>query len=254
MISRFAQTPHGRLHFRECGKGAPVLMLPTNGSSAYQYDAVAEQLASSRRVISVDYPGHGDSDPLPRHYSIEEYGDSILKLADALQLEQFDVLGSSIGGVIAMQLARDAADRVRTVTLVDTPVRTEAFWAGQWPRIELAFGLPNVTADSLRSKYRELTEGLVSRVHVDRVKAGAKTMVDAMWAVREFDAHGALRSLARKPCLVLIGERGPIADLAPTYRSSLPAARTVVMGNCGHFPMTDDPDAFAALVGDFLKP
>src|SRR5215212_772752 len=59
---------HGRIHFRELGRGDPLILMHTNGGSAYQHDVVAPLLAPHLRMISWTMPGHGDSDPLSRHY------------------------------------------------------------------------------------------------------------------------------------------------------------------------------------------
>ena len=54
------------------------------------------------RVIAVDYPGHGDSEPLKRHYSVEDYADFTVAFMDALNIPKASVLGSSIGGAVAV--------------------------------------------------------------------------------------------------------------------------------------------------------
>ena len=74
----FIQTNgHGRMHYHEAGpvgNGAETLILiHTNGGSAYQYAGTLATLSKKFRVIAWEMPGHGDSDPLPRHYTIEDY-------------------------------------------------------------------------------------------------------------------------------------------------------------------------------------
>lgn len=249
---RFVQTPLGRLHLLEAGEGEPLLLLPSNGCSAHEYAAVLPLLAARCRAIAVDYPGHGDSEPITRHHTIEMYGAAMLALLDALGLARAHVAGTSVGGLIGLQLARDAAARLASLVLVDTPLRDEAFWAAQWPRLERAFSLPVQSFEEVRPRFRALTPQLHERWNIDRCKAGAWTMMDVMWAGRAFDALGATAAVQART-LVLIGERGPIADLVETWRQRIPAARVEVMAECGHFPMVDDPQGFSARVLDFLQ-
>ena len=70
----FVQTNgHGRMHYLEAGSGTPLVLIHTNGGSAHQYAGVMPALARQFRVIAWDMPGHGDSDPVTRHYSIADY-------------------------------------------------------------------------------------------------------------------------------------------------------------------------------------
>jgi pimeloyl-ACP methyl ester carboxylesterase len=71
----FVQTKHGRLHYLEAGKGPTLVLLHSNGASAFQYEQVLPGFAERSRVLALDMPGHGDSDPITRHYSIEAYAE-----------------------------------------------------------------------------------------------------------------------------------------------------------------------------------
>ena len=249
---RFVQTRAGRLHLLEAGAGEPLLLLASNGCSAHQYRAVLPLLAAHGHAMALDILGQGDSDPLTRHHSIEMHGAAVLALLDALELPRASIVGTSVGGLIALQLARDTPRRLGPLVLVDTPLRTEAFWAAQWPRLERAFATPTQTFEEVRPRFRELTPELHERWNIDRRKAGAWTLMDVMWAGREFDALGAAAA-ARVPTLVLIGGRGPIADLVDVYRARMPHAAVEVMPDCGHFPMVDDPPDFSRRVLRFLQ-
>jgi pimeloyl-ACP methyl ester carboxylesterase len=92
---------------------------------------------------------------------------------------------------------------------------------------------------------------LLSRWNTDRNKAGAWTMVDVMWAMREFDAAGALRSL-RGIATAIIGAKGNALSSRPVYEESLGKERVAVLPECGHFPMIDDPALFVKEVDRLL--
>jgi pimeloyl-ACP methyl ester carboxylesterase len=86
---------------------------------------------------------------------------------------------------------------------------------------------------------------------MDRNKAGGWTMMDVMWAIREFDVKALLARVAR-PALVLVGDMGPVMPTLDEYRRLLPEAAITVMPGCGHFPMIDAAQEFAAHVAEFL--
>ena len=112
MKDGFAYTPAGRVHYLEAGNGEPLLLMHTNGSSAYQYEDCFGQLAQRFRVVAWDMPGHGDSDPLRGHTPIETYSDTAVALLDALGIAKAHVAGGSVGGVIAIDLAARHASRL----------------------------------------------------------------------------------------------------------------------------------------------
>jgi 3-oxoadipate enol-lactonase len=242
---RFADTRHGRIHYLQAGDGEPLVLLHSNGCSAWEYEFVLPGLARTRRVIAMDMPGHGDSDRIVRHYSMEMYADSVIGLLDALGIRRAAVSGASIGGTICLALGRDHAARVHPAVIVEAPLRTGAQWAQMWPRIEASYAEPTQTEAVLKPRFRAVTSELLSRWNTDRNKAGAWTMVDVMRAMRDFDALAALAAQAG-PSAAIIGEVGTAAPNRGEYERHLGAARVVVLADCGHFPMIDDPAAFVA--------
>ena len=108
------------LFVRERGTGTPILLLNGLGSNADMWGVVEDRLSKVARTIVFDMPGSGRS-PTPRTpLSISDHAAVAVALLDELGHEQADVVGFSLGGMVAQQLARDAADRVRRLALVAT--------------------------------------------------------------------------------------------------------------------------------------
>lgn len=251
MQDGFAETPFGRIHYLSAGSGNPLILLHSNGCSAYEYEPVLAPLAERHAVHAWDMPGHGDSDPIGRHFSIEDYSDAVIAFMDALGLQRASVLGSSVGGTICVDLGVRYADRMDRLFIVETPTRTAEEWAANWRTVEQNFGVPTQTAEQLAPRVREVTSQLLARWNVDRNKAGAWTMVDVMWAIRGFDTVGSLARVAPKSIAVL-GDKGPVFAGRPLFEQHLPGGRVAVMKDCGHFPMLDDPDGFVRVVEEFF--
>ena len=117
---------HGRQHYKDAGSGEPLILIHTNGASCWQYAEVLPHILPRMRAIAWDMPGHGDSDPIARHYSVEDYADALAGFIQALGLESAHVAGCSIGGSICVAFAARYPQRTRSAVIVETPFRTEA--------------------------------------------------------------------------------------------------------------------------------
>ena len=242
---------HGRIHYLEEGSGKAVILLQSNGNSAHEYAEMFPILGKTRRVIAWDQPGQGDSDRITRHYTIQDYSDAVVEFMDALGLKTASVLGSSIGGTITIDLGVRHGHRIESLFICEAPIRTDEEWATEWPRTEKNWSHPVQTREEVAPRLRKLTDEVFWRWNVDRQKAGPWTMVDTMWAIREFNARAVLKSITPKT-MVIFGLNNRLHGASPLYESALPQARIVKMKDCGHFPMIDDPAELSALVDKFI--
>lgn len=248
----FTSLSNTRLHYAHAGQGDPLLLLHSNGCSAYEFQFVIEALARQHRVYAIDLPGQGDSDPLTAHWTYPMYAQAVVEFMDRHDLSRATVLGTSIGGVVCLALGQHHADRMRGLLLVETPIRAAQAWAARWLAVESNFALPVQPFEAVASRIRNLTPELHLRWNIDRGKAGAHTMMDAMWAVREYDALAALAQLA-VPAFALLGSNGPVGDSRQALEAKLPAGHIAVMDNCGHFPMIEEPASFTQHVQRFIE-
>lgn len=247
----FAALAGTRLHYIEAGQGDPLILLHSNGSSVYEFQFVIEALARRRRVFALDLPGQGDSDPLDSHWTYPMYAQTVASFMDHHGLGQACVLGTSIGGVICLALAEGHAARMRGIILVETPIRSAQAWADRWAHVEGNFALPIQTYDSVAARINNLDPALHQRWNIDRSKAGARVMMDAMWALREYDAPQGL-SHSEVPTFAILGSKGPVGDSLEALRRKLPPDRIAIMDGCGHFPMIEAPKLFVEHVDRFV--
>ncbi|MFF3905703.1 alpha/beta fold hydrolase [Streptomyces sp. NPDC001848] len=99
----------------------PLVLLHALGEDASTWDAVAPRFARSRRVYALDLRGHGRSD-WPGEYSLELMRADVLGVLDALGLDAVELIGHSLGGVVAYLLAQDHPGRVGRLVLEDVPL------------------------------------------------------------------------------------------------------------------------------------
>ncbi|MER6473206.1 alpha/beta fold hydrolase [Streptomyces collinus] len=99
----------------------PLVLVHALGENATDWEQVVPALARSRRVYALDLRGHGRSD-WPGDYSLELMRADVLQFLDALGLGHVDLIGHSMGGIVAYLLAQDHPQRVRRLVLEDVPV------------------------------------------------------------------------------------------------------------------------------------
>ncbi len=233
-----------RMHYLATGEGTPFLLLHSGGASCRQYAQVMPAIAAAgHRVVAWDMLGHGDTDPLRHHLTMEQHAALVGGFADALGLERYLLSGSSIGGYIAMAHALAAPERIERLVIVEAPLRSPQWYRDNWAGFEAMCAIPDNSADELKGRFREVTPELVKRWNIDRNKAGSWTMVDIAWACRDFDAAGAYAAIG-VPTRSIIGSKGPTLNEQARMAQLRPDAPITVMDDCGHFPMIDDPDGF----------
>ena len=126
----YADTALGQLHYAEAGSGHPVILLHQTPRSLDEYREVQPLLARKRRVIAMDMYGFGMSAKPPAGpQAIEQYAAGVIALADALNFEQFAVVGHHTGMFVASEVAAAVPDRVTAAVLSAGEYADEGFRA-----------------------------------------------------------------------------------------------------------------------------
>ena len=129
---RMLQLGDAQVYVREHGDGPPLLLINGLGSNAEMWGMVDTRLAARARTIVFDMPGSGRSPTPGTPLSIAALARVARNLLDELGHDCVDVLGFSLGGVVAQQLAYDARERVRRMALV----ATACGWGSMPPTVE----------------------------------------------------------------------------------------------------------------------
>lgn len=116
-VRGYASTRGGQIHFAEAGEGPPLLLLSESPRTHRQYRRLIPLLAPHFRVIAPDYPGYGNSDPLPGEISVKGVTEAIVQFLDALKLPKARIFGLHTGNKIGTCLAADWPDRVEKFVL-----------------------------------------------------------------------------------------------------------------------------------------
>lgn len=257
MNRRFCDTRMGQVHVVTAGEGAgtPLLLLHQTPRSVDEFAEVIPILARRRRVVAVDMPGYGCSDPVPGQPAIADYAAVMVEVLDALGIERVVVVGHHTGAVIGVELAAAAPDRVERVVL-SGPVYMDA--AG---RAEIAqfFRQWRIAADGshLLEKWNKMFSwlpqaDLVQRFVVDLFRAG-EVSEQGHFAVAEYRMEDRLPHV-RCPALLLYCSRDPFATpaRAAALRAAFRPHREVTL-DAGVFVANEAPEAFARAVLDYVN-
>jgi pimeloyl-ACP methyl ester carboxylesterase len=239
--------------------GVPVLMLPGWASCVYEYRKTIPALAAAGyRAIAVDLKGHGLSDkPEGRgEYTLASMAAHALEILDALDIARARLVGHSLGGAIAAEVALRAPDRVHQLALID-PVGYGRMWVAVIARwLTPALVSPYLGWLSARRVVRLAVRfawgrGSPTERDIDEYWAAVSQpgFVAAMRAlVHEIEwsacEDGRLRRLA-VPLLVLFGSEDRVVHqrALACYARDVPTARTVLIQGAGHIANEEAPDA-----------
>jgi pimeloyl-ACP methyl ester carboxylesterase len=113
------------LYYEEHGSGEPLVLLHGGIGAGELFAPILPELAASRRVIAVDLQGHGHTADIDRPLRPETLADDVAALIAHLGLERADVMGYSLGGLVALRTAIQHPERVRRLVLVSIPFRRD---------------------------------------------------------------------------------------------------------------------------------
>lgn len=265
--SRFAELAEMRVHFKDEGDGPPLLLIHGTASSLHTWDGWAAELAERFRLVRLDLPGFGLTGPDPTgDYSHARRVEVIVALLDYLRIERTAVAGSSLGGGIALELARTHPERVDALVLVDSagyPVpRREGFIVFDLARLPIAGQLlsrltPRVLVRSgVRQSYGDeskVTPELVDRYYrLLRRRGNRRALIAGLLTENHLD-RDAIRSL-EQPVLVMWGREDRLiaVETASDFDTDLADSDLVVYDGVGHVPMEEIPERSAEDTAQFL--
>jgi pimeloyl-ACP methyl ester carboxylesterase len=256
-----------RTSYLEAGSGDTVLMLHGSGpgvSAKANWQRNIPQLAQHFHVIAPDIVGFGSTErPEDIVYSLPGWTDHVWAFLDALGVKTVRVVGNSLGGRIALQMATDHPDRITKMVLMGTP------GVGMTPTDGLAaLRAYEPSHDAMRDLLRNyfavdpamITDELVEIRYEASIADGAYEAYRAMF----FDprhsgsALGITESEVRAiaiPTLLVHGREDKVVPMqvSITMLGLLPNADLHVFSACGHWTQIERADEFSAVIIDYLS-
>jgi len=249
------------LFVRERGEGRPLLLINGLGGNVDMWDAVEERVSTFARTITFDCPGCGRSPALRGPVTIGRLATLVSKALDELGHAQVDVLGFSLGGLIAQQLAHDDQGRIRRLALVATacgwgsmPGSPEALMLVAMPIRYHSRFLYEQTRWLLAPADRELLDRRTGLSDV-RLKYPPSLLgyMTQLWAGALWSSLPWLRAVDT-PTLVVHGDGDRLVPHANAVQLArhLPASRLHIVPGEGHLLVFDPESAALPRLADFF--
>lgn len=236
-----------RLHVTDEGSGHAVLFLHGMGCDGSDWRPQLDAFGDRFRVVAIDHRGHGRSDrDVGQGYSIAGFAADAVGVLDHLGIDRAHVVGLSMGGMIAQEIAVTVPERVCTLSLMDTFARSgEGGIAMLADQVEaggieaLAGGFPSlVFAAATRAGRPDLLERFDTQFR-------GNTPACLAWAMRAIgglDTYGRLGSVTA-PTVVFCGAEDNLTPLpqAEELAAAINGARLEIVPDAGHFSNLENP-------------
>lgn len=251
----------GRVHVRQVGEGPPLLLINGLGAHTAMW-APLERVLSGFHIIEFDLPGAGKSAVPWRPVSVPRLARLATSVLDRVGVDQADVLGYSMGGIVSQQLAADAPHRVRRLVLVAT---TPGRGAVQGELKALLNIVTPVRYLSPKAYERTIGSLVGGRARTDPAWVAEQGVLRLQHAPTWRGYLGQLASISRwsgmpisrkitQPALVVSGDDDPLTPLVNGMMLShlLPNSRLLVCEGEGHLIPLDAESTAHPLIRDFL--
>ena len=244
------------IHYSVEGKGEPALVFIHCWScDRHLWDNQVPLFARGHQVVTIDLAGHGESGQERKKWSVESFADDVNTVITKLNLKRVVLIGSSMGGPIALEVARRKPDRVVAIVPVDTLHNVENTVDPK----QLAEVLKQLRADYKTAATGFLNQfffsqntppAVKSRIISDVTSRPPEPGVTILEAIFAYDSASALRE-------VKVPIKAINSDMNPTNlevnRKYAPQFDALIIKGTGHYPMLEDPARFNELLTQILR-
>lgn len=250
-------TERGRLGFLEAGSGeeTPIIFLHGVGSDKSVWAPQLDHFGKSRRAVAFDYPGYGESE-FVEDASRDDYAAAILAAMDALAIERAHVCGLSLGGVVAIAMHAEEADRCASLIIADSfavhpdgrGIHDRSVAASQTMSMrELAEARTGLLLGSAATpRLRAEVIDTMGAIDPAAYRLGAA----AVWLADQRERAAAIEV----PTLILVGEEDAITPrpLSEELNRLIAGSRLERIAGAGHLANAEQPNAFNRAIESFL--
>lgn len=247
---------HGQgLHYTDSGAGkATVILIHGFGGSLSSWGGLQPALAATYRVISLELPGHGTSSKQIDGNSIQDFAQLFLDFLDGLKITDVHLVGHSLGGEIATQMATLAPSRINSLTLISS--------YGMATKIDAGY-----IDDFLAATRRKDVKAILKRLFVDPALVNNEMIESLLKSRRLEGADQALREIAKMiktgqmakasdplpavPTQVIIGRDDNIITVDDAFVAKI--RNLFLVGSAGHMPQLEKAAETTALIKGFIN-
>ena len=251
------------LHFVDVGSGQPVVLIHGLAGDHTAWTPYIEDLKRSYRVIAFDNLGAGRSSSAPKGVSMADLAKETLDLLDRLKIDDCHVVGRSMGGALAQEMARLQPGRIKSMVLVASLAKLDptgkrlienmrdlVVWGRSW-----ADWARMSSPLFISPKFFNEQPAQVAKVEklLDDESRDRDSYINLANAVLAFDSTDWLANI-RMPTLVMAGKIDPICSMTSTkwMIERLPHAEVEIFEECSHFFLMEEMEKSSLIIKDWL--
>lgn len=255
--------------YRRVGSGIPVLHIHGSAFGHRNFERLTPFVSADFEVIEFDLPGYGQSTGEPREGGLEGIAEQVHEFIGALELAPVHLHGTSFGAMVALILAAKYPKSVDRLVLSCFLARYDGaarMMRATWRRAARDSGMAAVSdltavAGFGRAFYeREEAEAQLASMREAFSRTDAEAFVRGTKMLEHVDLSPWARRV-RAPSLLIAGEEDNMTPFSPagsgigfsSIRDMIPGCEVVVLPDCGHYLVIEQPEATAALVRKFLR-
>jgi pimeloyl-ACP methyl ester carboxylesterase len=247
-----------RSHYKEgAGSGPPILFLHGYIDSSRSFEALVESFARPLHTFSLDFRGHGDSEPA-RSYAIGDLAADAIEFLQRVISTPAHVVGHSMGSIVAQRVAALRPDLVRKLVLIGAaPTAANhpelAALRDEIAKFDESVPRPFVESFQRSTVYAPVSEAVITRYIEQSLKVGIGAWRGALDGLLDEPADAAQPVSA--PALVLWGEKDGLfgAEAQQELARLLPRLHSIHYPDAGHAPHWEFPARVAADIDSFLS-
>lgn len=253
-------TSQGVVHYEIVGRGKPVILLHGWLGSWGCWLGTMEALSSRYRTYALDFWGFGESDKRRESYNVVDFVALVDQFMERLGIQSAPVIGHSMGGTVALNLALDRPNRVERVALVGSPIEGKSLnvflkLAG-YPWIAfLVWNSPGLLRAGIRIFAPWIAANWSDWYRLLMHDLSKMTLESFLWSINSLH-HTNLQPRLGNLRLPLLGAYGRGDRIVDPRQADLlrpiPRARVEILNGSRHFPMLDEPDKFNSIVLSYL--
>lgn len=248
------------LYYQVSGSGAPLVFIHGLGSSARDWELQVAEFSQTFQVITFDLRGHGQSDKPAGPYTMPLFASDTAGLLIALGVESANIVGLSLGGGVAFQLAIDAPSLIKKLVIVNSApalvVRTFKDRLNVWQRFAIVklLGMRKIGAVLSKRLFPKPEHAALRATFIERwAENDARAYQDTLRAMIGWSVTDKLNKI-QCPTLILTADQDytPIT-VKEEYTKLIPHAQLVVIPDSRHATPVEQPLRFNDALMKFLK-